>query len=84
MRIATDSSSSSQFSTPSLFCPVVPSSVVQQIKGERCLRTTVGVLTTCTGAGESGFWEVIRARLLGFFFNTRGNHYEYICIFSLL
>jgi hypothetical protein len=25
---------------------------------------------TCTGAGEPGFWEVLRARPLGFFFNS--------------
>jgi hypothetical protein len=30
--------------------------------------------TTCTGAGESGFWEVLYARPLEFFFNTRRNH----------
>jgi hypothetical protein len=49
-RITTDSSSSSQFSASSLICPAVPSSAVQQIKGERCLRTTADVLTTCTAA----------------------------------
>jgi hypothetical protein len=76
MSIATDSSSSSQLSAPSLLCPVVPSSVVQQIKGERCLRTIVGVLTTCTGAGESGFWELLHACSLGFLYKTRGNHCE--------
>ena len=76
MQIATDSSSSSQFSASSLLCPAIPSSNMQQIKGERCLRTTAGVLTTCTGAGESDFWEVLHARLLGFFFNACGNHCE--------
>jgi hypothetical protein len=75
-RIATDSSSSSQFSALSLLCHAIPSFDVQQIKGERCLRTTADVLTTCTGAGEADFWEVLRACLLGFFFNTRGNHCE--------
>jgi hypothetical protein len=76
MRIATDSSSYSHFSAPSLFCPAVPSSAVQKIKGERCLQTTAGVLMTCTRADESGFWEVLHARSLGFFFNTRENHCE--------
>jgi hypothetical protein len=72
-RIATDSSSSSQFYAPSLLYPVVPLSTMQQIKGERCVRTTVGVLTTCTGAGKSGLQEVLRACALGFLSNTRGN-----------
>jgi hypothetical protein len=31
------------------------------------------------GAGESGFWEVLRARPLEFLTNTRGNH----CKFSV-
>jgi hypothetical protein len=30
-------------------------SLVQQIKGERCLRTNVGDLTTCTDVDKSGF-----------------------------
>jgi hypothetical protein len=76
MRITTDSSSSSQFYALSLLCTAIVSSVVRQIKGEWCLRTTAGILTTCIGAGESGFWEVLRARPFGFFFNTRGNHCE--------
>jgi hypothetical protein len=39
----------------SAFCSVVPSSAVQRIEGERCLRAYDGNLKTCTGAGELGF-----------------------------
>jgi hypothetical protein len=39
---------------------------------------------TCAAAGESGFWEVLRARPLGFLYKTRGNHCEQIYSFSLL
>jgi hypothetical protein len=46
--------------------PVVCSSAVQQVKKEWCLQTNVSVLTTCTCAGESGFWVVLRARPLRF------------------
>ena len=45
-------------------------------QGKRCLRTTTDVLMTCTGAGELGFWEVLRARPLGLLTNTLGNHYK--------
>jgi hypothetical protein len=51
----TDSSSHSHLSVPPLFCSAILSSVVEQIKRERCLRTNAIVLTTYTGANESGF-----------------------------
>jgi hypothetical protein len=38
-----------------IFCTVVPSSDVQQIEGERCLRAYANYLKTCTGADELGF-----------------------------
>jgi hypothetical protein len=57
-RCALASDSLSLFLCAAAFSPAVPSSAVQRIKGERCLRTGAGDLRTCTGAGESGFWEV--------------------------
>jgi hypothetical protein len=41
-----------------IFCSTVPSSIVQWIEGERCLRAYVGDLKTCMGAIELGLWEV--------------------------
>jgi hypothetical protein len=47
---------------------------MQQIEGEWCIRTNIDNLTTCAGASESGFWEVLRARPLVFLTITREKH----------